>query len=485
MTGIEVLAVASEAYPLVKTGGLADVVGALPGALAHEGVRVRTLLPGYPGVLSAIGRSRVVHRRADLFGGPVQVLAAHAHGIDVLVLDAAHLFDRTGNPYTDPDGKDWPDNAIRFAALARCGADIALGALPHYRPQIVHVHDWQAGLTLAYLHFAPSVQRPKSVVTIHNLAFQGVFPAHLLSTLELPPEAFAIDGIEYHNAISYLKAGVHYADRITTVSPTYALEILTPESGMGFDGILRARGSAVTGILNGLDTKVWNPAADLIIVSRFDENSIAARVANKPALQSQMGLNVDANAPLFGVVSRLSWQKGLDLLLAVLPTLVGEGAQLALLGSGDATMEAGYRAAAAANPGRIACRFGYDETVAHRIQAGADALLVPSRFEPCGLTQLSALRYGTVPVVARVGGLADTVIDASPMAVNAGVATGVQFAPVTPEMLSAAIRRTVALYRQPDTWKRLQANGMAADVSWRDPARRYAALYRELVTAAA
>jgi starch synthase len=487
MSRVEVLAVASEIFPLIKTGGLADVVGALPAALAHEDVHVRTLIPGYPAVLAALDGAKPVHATANLFAGRAQLLAARAAGLDLLVLDAPHLFARFGNPYVDANGRDWPDNALRFAALARVGADIGGGLLDAWAPDVVHAHDWQAGLTPAYLRYAPASRRrsgtvmPGTVMSVHNMAFQGRFPASLLATLGLPEESFAIEGVEYYGDISYLKAGLHYADRITTVSPTYATEIRTPADGMGLDGVLRARAGVLSGILNGIDTDIWNPETDPHIAAPFSAASIDARAANKTALQTVLGLDPDAAAPLFGVVSRQSWQKGLDILLEVLPTLLAQGGQLALLGTGDAAIEAGFRAAAAANPRRIGCVIGYDEALAHRIQAGADALLVPSRFEPCGLTQLCALRYGNVPVVARVGGLADTVIDASPMALAAGAATGVQFAPVTADMLRAALQRTVALYRQPALWRQLQLNGMATDVSWRDPARRYAALFRALL----
>ena len=480
MSRIGILAVASEIYPLIKTGGLADVVGALPAALAPLDVHVRTLIPGYPAVLAAVARPERLHVWPDLFGGEARLLAGTAHGLDLLMLDAPHLFARPGNPYTSPQGHDWPDNAIRFAALSRAGADIGSGTIPGYAPDIVHAHDWQAGLTHAYLHFAAS--RPATVMTVHNLAFQGQFLAELLSVLGLPPAAYAVEGLEYHGGISYLKAGLHYADRITTVSPSYAAEIRTPEDGMGMDGLLRARAGALQGVLNGIDTDAWNPATDELIASRYDARHLAKRRANKADLQARFGLDHDPAAPLFAVVSRLTWQKGLDLLLEAEATLQAAGGQLALLGTGDPAMEAAFHAAAARNPGRIGCVIGYDETLAHRLQAGADALLVPSRFEPCGLTQLYALRYGTVPVVARVGGLADTVIDASPMALNAGVATGVQFAPVTAEMLRAAIQRTAALYRQPRVWQQMQRNGMATDVSWHHPAQQYANLFRALLT---
>ncbi len=473
---MNILSVASEAFPLVKTGGLADVVGALPGALAAEGVRVRTLLPGYPAVLGALGAADEVWSFADLAGAPARLLAGTAGGLDILALDAPHLFARPGTPYAAPDGADWPDNAQRFAALARVGADIAGGMLADWRPAVAHAHDWQAALLAAYLHYAGTPV--PSVLTVHNLAFQGQFPATLLAELGLPPHAYALDGVEYYGSIGFLKAGLLFADRITTVSPSYAAEIRSPEFGMGLQGLLRGRAADVRGILNGIDTAIWNPARDALLAAPFAAPS--GRAANRAALQARLGLAPDLAAPLFAVVSRLTWQKGMDLLPAALPALLDEGGQLAVLGTGDAPIVAALQAAVAAHPGRIGCIIGYDEGLAHLMQGGADALLVPSRFEPCGLTQLCALRYGAVPVVARVGGLADTVIDASPMALAAGVATGVQFAPVSVEMLEAAIRRAAALHRAPDAWARMQTNGMATDVSWRDPARHYAALYREL-----
>jgi starch synthase len=290
-----------------------------------------------------------------------------------------------------------------------------------------------------------------------------------------------VDGIEYHGQIGFLKAGLRLADRLTTVSPNYAAEICSPEFGMGLDGLLRGRADVLRGVLNGIDTKVWDPAADSHIPVRYNAASFDRRVENKRALQARFGLAEEQRAPLFGVVSRLGWQKGLDLLLQALPVLLEEGGQLLLLGTGDRELEEAFRRQAVVHAGRIACHIGYDEQVAHLIQAGCDALLVPSRFEPCGLTQLCALRYGTVPVVARVGGLADTVIDASPVALGKGAATGVQFSPVTSVMLEAAIRRAASLYRDEATWRLLQRNGMATDVSWAGPAREYASLYRELL----
>ena len=482
MSLLNVLAVASEIFPLVKTGGLADVTGALPGAVADEGIAVRTLIPGYPAVADALQDGRVVRGMADLFGGGARLLAGRAAGLDLLVLDAPHLYRRPGNPYLGPDGQDWPDNPLRFAALDRVAADIGGGAIAGYRPELVHGHDWQAGLMPAYLFYRGGA-RPGTVMTIHNLAFPGKAPRALLARLGLPARAYGIDGVEFHGTISFLKAGLQFADRITTVSPSYAGEILSADAGMGFDGVLRNRAQALSGILNGIDTDVWNPATDKLLAEPYDRATLDRRGANKAALQARMGLDVDAAVPLFGVVSRLTWQKGMDLLAECLPVLRALGAQLAVLGTGEAEIEAEFRAQAAGEPGRIGCVIGYDEALAHRMQAGVDALLVPSRFEPCGLTQLCALRYGAVPVVARVGGLADTVIDANPAAIGAGVATGIQFAPDSALALEQALRRTVSLYRDEAGWRGLQRNGMQADMSWHAPARHYAALYRELAAA--
>jgi starch synthase len=482
MTHLKLLSVASEIYPLVKTGGLGDVAGALPGALAAEDVTASSLVPGYPAVLEKLGKAETVQTFADLLGGPARLLGGSADGLDLFVLDAPHLYHRPGDPYRGPDREDWPDNALRFAALARVGADMGRGLVPGFVPDVVQAHDWQAGLVPALLHYTPGA-RPGTVMTVHNLAFQGLFPPDLLAATGLPPQSFTIDGVEFYGRIGYLKAGLQFADRVTTVSPTYGREILTPEAGMGLDGLLRARSAVLSGILNGIDDAVWNPADDFRIAAAYTGRTIQGRAWNKAALQNQLGLDPNPEALTFGVVSRLSPQKGLDLLLEALPALLRVGAQLALLGSGDADLERAFRSAQLAHPGRIACTIGYDETLAHLMQAGADALLIPSRFEPCGLTQLCALRYGAVPVVARVGGLADTIIDANEMAVAAGVATGIQFWPVNADGLVWAIRRTAELFADGASWRRMQVNGMGIDVSWGKPAHRYAALYRDIAAA--
>jgi starch synthase len=480
MTPLHVLAVVSEIFPLIKTGGLADVAGALPGALAGAGIAVRSLIPGYPSVLRALESGVVVARIDDLFGGSAGIVSAKSAELDLFVIDAPHLYVREGDPYRGPSGHEWTDNAFRFAALSRVAILLAQGLVEGYSPDVLHAHDWQAGLVPAYLHYA-GMNVPATVMTVHNIAFQGRFPAYLLNPLDLPATAFAIDGVEYYGDIGYLKAGLLFADRITTVSPTYAAEIRTPQGGMGLDGLLRTRADVLSGILNGIDDAVWNPAHDPHLAARFDVDHVSERVTNKAALQTAFGVQADPAMPLFGVISRLAAQKGVDLLLDALPTLLEAGAQLVVLGSGDGTLESGLRAAASAKPDRIGVHIGYDEATAHLIQAGCDALLLPSRFEPCGLTQLCAMRYGALPVVAHVGGLCDTVIDANEMAIAAGIGTGFHFSPVTTEMLSAAIMRAISVWRQPVLWRRLQRNAMQTDVDWRRPAARYAALYRELV----
>jgi starch synthase len=400
--------------------------------------------------------------------------------LKLFTVDAPHLFARPGNPYLSPDGKDWPDNGLRFAALARMADNIGLGAAESFVPDIVHAHDWQAALAPAYLHYSGR-PRPGTVITVHNLAFQGRFPHTMLEEIALPPDSFAMQGVEYYGDIGYLKAGLLFADRITTVSPSYAREIQSDEGGMGLGGLLRTRSGDISGILNGIDTAVWDPATDAHIARRYDVDDLDRRAANKLALQQRFGLEPRADAFLLGVISRLSWQKGLDLLLEALPALKGEDIQLAVLGSGDADLQEGYRGAAQANYGKVGAVIGYDEALAHLIQAGSDALIVPSRFEPCGLTQLCALRYGAVPIVSRVGGLEDTVTDVEASDVN----TGFKFAPVTAGGLASAVLLAHAAFGDKHAWRKIQTNGMSTDVSWRSRASRYADLYREIIKARA
>lgn len=469
-----VLSVTSECAPLVKTGGLADVAGALPAALAPLGVTMRTLLPGYPKVLNRLEGAQAVASLPDCFGGTAKLLAGQAAGLDLIVLDAPHLFDRGAGLYLNDQGGDWPDNPERFAALSWAASEIANGALPDWQPQVVHCHDWQAGLAPYYIARSPAAGAVRTVITIHNIAFQGLAPADKLKTLRLATADFTRDALEYWGQVSALKAGLVFSDKLTTVSPTYAQELLTPEFGMGLEGVMHARRSDFTGILNGIDEETWSPATDPNIKPY---KTPRGKSFNKATLRTEFGL-AEADGPLCVVVSRLTEQKGLDLLLETLPALLARGGQLALLGSGDPALEDAFRNA---QGNHVGVHIGYDEALSHRLIAGGDAILVPSRFEPCGLTQLYGLKYGTLPVVALTGGLADTVIPATPATLAKEVATGVQFHPVTATALENALDRLCDLYEQPRLWARLQRNAMAHPVGWDASAERYAELYQGLV----
>jgi starch synthase len=471
---VKALSVASEVFPLVKTGGLADVAGALPAALKPHGVETVTLIPGYPAVMRELSRGEVVRTYTDVIGAPMRAIRGNARGIDVIALDAPALYARDGGPYADPAGRDWPDNWRRYAALGIAAADLA-------RTQgfdIVHAHDWQGAMAPVYLRFSDGA-KPKALVTIHNMAFPGRFEASIFPALKLPPAAYAIDGVEFYGGVGFLKGGLWAADAVTTVSPTYAEEILKPEFGMGFEGLIAARRKSVFGIVNGIDTAIWNPAADPALASIFDVETLELRAENRSAVETAFGLTGDG--PIFCVVSRLTLQKGMDVLADVADALVETGGRLALLGSGDPALEAAFRTAALRHPGRIGVKIGYDEKLSHRMQGGADAILIPSRFEPCGLTQLCGLRYGCVPIAARTGGLADTIIDANAAALSAGVATGILFDGVATESLARAIRRAVEIFADAPAWRALQVQGMTADVSWSASAKAYAGLYARLI----
>ncbi|OWK32877.1 glycogen synthase GlgA [Sphingomonas mucosissima] len=477
---MKVLAVASEAYPLVKTGGLADVVGALPRALAAHGVGTTTLLPGYPAVLKATA-GRAIHSWRDLLGGgAARLLRGEIDGQPLIVLDAPSFFVREGGPYGDQTGSDWPDNWRRFAALARAAAEIGRGGVKGLSFDVLHAHDWQAALAPAYLRYAASPI--KTVMTIHNIAFQGRFGAEIFDELGLPEDAWSIDGVEYYGGVGFLKAGLQAADAITTVSPTYAREILRPEFGMGLEGLIAERAGSVTGIVNGIDPAVWNPEGDAALPSRYTLKTVARRPKNKRALEREFGLE-PGDGPIFTVISRLTWQKGMDVLAECVDDLVRMGGRLAMLGAGDPDLEEAFLTAAARHPGRVGVRIGYDEPLSHLLQGGADAIVIPSRFEPCGLTQLYGLAYGCVSVVARTGGLADTVIDANIAALDAQVATGIQFEGVSREALLHALQRACALYADQPSWRCLQRCGMKADFTWGRSAAAYAALYQGLVDA--
>lgn len=476
---MKVLFVASECAPFVKTGGLADVIGAVPKALAPLGIEARVMMPLYPALQEAARAGITVWQAKGLQGGRAQLIALTLEGIDLLLLDAPHLFDRAGNIYLDADGKDWADNALRFGALAQAAADVAAGGVGGWQPDVVHAHDWQAGLVPAYLH---QMQKPvpPCVLTIHNIAFQGLFSADLMKPLGLEAALYAPDGLEYYGNIGFLKGGIAYADKITTVSPTYAREIMQPDFGMGLEGLLRARQRDVRGILNGIDPEVWDPENDAHLAQTYSAKRLKAKEKNRQAVLQRFGLEPAGNAPVFCVVSRLTTQKGVDLLLEVLPDLVERGARLAVLGTGDRDLEADYIAAAHRFPGAVGVMIGYDEPLSHLMQGGSDAILIPSRFEPCGLTQLYGLRYGTLPVVARTGGLADTVIDANEAAMAVNCATGIQFAPVTAPALAQAIHRTCDLFMQPKIWAGMMRRAMRHPVDWETSSRAYHAIYSEL-----
>nr|WP_319246391.1 glycogen synthase GlgA [uncultured Celeribacter sp.] len=465
----KVLSITSECVPLVKTGGLADVAGALPGALAPLGVEMRTLLPGYRAVLEAHPEAPTVFEVYDLFGGYAAIRRAALGETVLYILDAPHLFDRDGSLYFGPDGYDWPDNPQRFAALSLAGAMIATHGIEDWFPQVLHLQDWQSGLTPVYLRELGAAERVKTLMTIHNIAFQGCTGGDMVGTLGLPPQGFTSSGYEYWGQISALKAGIVGATKVSTVSPTYAQELMTPDFGMGMEGILAARGADFVGILNGIDETVWKPSY----------KAPQGKAKYTKALREELGLP-DSDGPLCVVISRLTGQKGFDLLLEALPSLLEQGGQLALLGSGDSWFEAAFRDAALRHPG-VAVRIGYDEAFAHRLIEGGEAILVPSRFEPCGLTQLYGLRYGTLPLVSLTGGLADTVINANPAALARGVANGLQFHPITAQALSQSLRRLCRLYRQPDVWQKMMRNAMAQPVGWGTSAAAYAALFENMI----
>ncbi|HEX8964115.1 MAG TPA: glycogen synthase GlgA [Rhodocyclaceae bacterium] len=479
---MKVLFATSEIAPWVKTGGLGDVAGALPGALRAQGLDARVLVPAYPALKAAFPHAKEVasaHWLGGLLPAPTLLQAQAPDGTTFLLLDHPPYYDRPGNPYLGPDGLDWADNHLRFGLLARVAAWLASDASTlKWHPNVLHCNDWQTSLAPAYLHYLPGAIA-KSVVTVHNLAFQGLFDRAALFELGLPDYAWHPGGVEYYGRLSLLKAGLQFADAITTVSPSYAREIQTEEEGMGMGGLLRHRSAVLAGILNGIDTSAWNPAADAMLhkpFAHYSADRLAGKAANKAALQRQTGLAEDAGVPLFGVVSRLTHQKGLDLLAEIAAEVLALPAQMVVLGSGERELEDAFRLLANAHPGGCAVHVGFDEALAHRIEAGADAFLMPSRFEPCGLNQMFSLRYGTPPVVRATGGLADTVVDAA----DAEDGNGFVFQDPTAAALLDAIRRAAAAWHDKARWRRLQRNGMAGDYSWDGPARQYIELYSRL-----
>ncbi|MGD8842986.1 MAG: glycogen synthase GlgA [Gammaproteobacteria bacterium] len=485
---MDILFCTSEAYPLMKTGGLADVSGSLPQALLQLEYDVRLVLPAYPGAVQAIG-SPVEIARLSLTGSDeaVRILRGRLPDseLPVYLVDAPAFFNRPGNPYLQPDGNDWPDNAERFALFARACVALALGEGDRtWRPQVVHCNDWQTGLVPVLL--AEERHRPATVFSIHNLAYQGLFPAETLKTLQLPDTLWSIDGLEFYNMLSFMKGGIANADRITTVSPTYAREILEDEFGYGLEGLLRYRSARLSGILNGIDVDAWNPATDTMIARRYDVHTLQHKLFNKFTLQRDRGLPVSSQPVLLAYVGRLVEQKGVDLIVDVIDDLAAHPIQLVVLGTGERTLEQQLQDAAQRYPKQVSITVGFDETLAHRIQAGADALLMPSRYEPCGLNQMYSQIYGTVPIVRTTGGLADTVVDFNRQTVDDDTATGFCFEDDSSEALLATCLAAINTYQnQRVDWWKLVIAGMHRDFSWSASARRYGELYKGLVSTGA
>lgn len=480
---MHVVHLAAEASPYAKTGGLGDVLGGLPPALARRGVRTTVCIPAHRAALRAAGATSLVgHAVAPVSSRTesARILAVSAAPVPTVLVDAPRYFDRA--ELYGEGGRDYPDNAERFVFFCRAALDWLRGT-EEPPPDVVHVHDWQASLAPAFLRADagryPALARTRTVCTVHNLAYQGRFWAVDWHLLNLDGRLFDPEHLEFYGDINFLKAGIVFADAVTTVSPRYADEIRTPAFGERLDGVLRARGDDVRGILNGIDTTAWNPAADPALPARYDRRDRAGKARCKTALQAEVDLERRADAPLLAIVSRLASQKGIDLFLDVASSLLpATDAQVVVLGSGDPALERALGELRDRHPGRVALRIGFDDALAHRIEAGADVFLMPSRYEPCGLSQLHSLRYGTVPVVHATGGLVDTVVDYDSAT---GRGTGFVFSPFTRDAFRGTIDRTLAVWRTPERWRAIVDQGMAADFSWDRSAERYAALYAEIL----
>jgi starch synthase len=483
---LKILFVTSEAFPLIKTGGLADVSGSLPNALKKLNVDIRLLIPGYPAVIEALGSTEkiaTINHLPEI--GQVNLLLGKMPDtkVPVIVIQSAPLFEREGNPYVNALGNDWPDNALRFGILSKVAAILANKKkhIIDWQPDIVHCNDWQSGLAPAYMKLIEH-SKTKSVMSIHNMAFQGNFPPQTLNLLQLPPEHFVMEGLEYHGQLSFLKAGLYYADAISTVSPRYAFEIQTTAFGFGLEGLLSKRSHEITGILNGIEPEEWNPKNDSYICENYSVRKLANKKLVKTALQTRLGLNVNADAPLLGIVSRLTYQKGLDMLLPIMPDLLNQGCQFALLGSGDFALEQAFSNLASQYPQQVAVNIGYNEPLSHQIMAGVDMFIMPSRFEPCGLNQLYGLTYGTPPIVNATGGLADSIIDTNENSLKNKTANGFVMSEANANALLSTIQRAVQVYKEsPKIWQQIQKNGMSLNLSWDSSAQKYLAMYEKLL----
>ena len=477
---MKILHCCSELFPLLKTGGLADVMGSLPSAQQSIGLDVRLVMPGFPALLENIEDLQLV-TEIDTFAGHIRLLFGHYHDIGIYLIDAPHLYQRAGSPYHDSFLHPYADNVFRFALLGWVAAELSVGLDPFWRAEVVHAHDWHGGMACAYivLNHYPA----KSVFTVHNLAYQGLFQASHLHELLLPGHCFSLNGLEYYGQISFLKAGLYYADHITTVSPTYAKEITSEEYGCGLAGLLKSRQAEnrLSGVLNGVDDLIWNPLTDTLIAQNFDVTSLEKKSINKRYLQEISQLPVDLATPLFTVVSRLTAQKGLDLVLAILPSIVSQGGQFILLGAGDEPLEQAFLAAQRQYPQNISIHIGYDEALSHQIIAGADVIMLPSRFEPCGLTQLYGLKYGTLPLVRHTGGLADTVNDCALENLATHKATGFVFYDAQVDDLQHAVDRAMTLWSMPKNWQQVQSAAMKQDYfNWETAAYLYYECYQTL-----
>ncbi len=479
----KILYVCSEVFPLVKTGGLADVAGSLPLELLKQSNDVRLLLPAYPIVLSKLGETKVV-ASCDYYHFPTTIFEAKLPGTDLTVwlVDCPAVFNRRGDPYSDLLGQPWHDNALRFtvlchAAVAVCIDELNLG----WKPDLVHCNDWQTGLIPALLSFHQD--RPATVFTIHNLAYQGIFDEQIFHDLHLPKSLWHADGVEFYDKFSFIKGGLYYADIITTVSPNYAKEILHHQFSYGLDGLLQHRQKDLYGILNGIDEKVWDPKTDQYLTQNYDSESINQKIINKTNLQQELSLPVSERIPMFGMVSRLVEQKGMEIILANLDILIQQNVQFVILGTGESHYEILLAEAAARHPQNLKVIIGYDEPLAHKIEAASDLYMMPSTFEPCGLNQIYSLRYGTLPLVTPIGGLADTVIDSNDENIQAGTANGFVLAEQSSEAFIASLHRALSLYQQTDTWRQLQLNAMGGDFSWKSSAEKYHNLYQQAISA--
>ncbi len=483
MPALRVLFTSSEIYPLIKTGGLADISYALPQALQQQDVDIRVLTIAYPTILDAV-QTQCIYEEVHVFVGfdTVRLLKATLPNTEITLylVDCPRLYQRVGNPYCDETGQDWEDNGLRFGMLAKVAAFFG----SHYfdfKPDLIHCNDWQTGLTPAFLKYS-CLNTTKTLMTIHNIAYQGIFDPTIMRDLNLPAESFNIFGLEYHGLLSYLKAGLYYSNWISTVSPTYATEIQTPEFGYGLYGLLAHRQHQLTGILNGIDTDIWHPATDPYLTAPYDKDHLAIKDENKIALCHYLGLAPQTNLPIIGMISRLTYQKGIDLILPIIPQILAEGAQLVILGTGEKELEHDLQTLMKKFPQQLSVTIGYNEKLAHWIEAGCDIFLMPSRFEPCGLNQMYSMQYGTLPLVHHTGGLADTVVNTTPKTIDKGIATGFSFTQNDSQHILQTIQHALLIFRNQALWKQVQWQAMSCDFSWTNSALSYLKLYKKITS---